>query len=1000
MSNSNNLYDSLFLDDDETDIGMLAINEMYGHLNFDTMSNYISLEQYNKKFSTHNNTMLSALHINIRSLESNFTHLEAFLASLHHPPDILALTETWINDLNKGSFKLDGYCANHVVREPNKHGGVSLYIRSILAPEAIEEFSYLNSLIEICTVSFKLNNVEYTVSAIYRPGNKNEKIEEFSKELSPILKSPRVKKCNSLIMGDLNIDLLQHSEHRQTNEYLNLLQTFNYVPIITRATRFPQGQQMGVPSLLDHIFINFTPAAHSGIFHYDFSDHLPVYLNFYLPSPVDSTCTLRFRIFNQENEQKFTRKLALTLWEEILVEDDVDDNFGKFYSYFENMYNECFPVTTKRVPTKSLSKPWLSSGLKISIKTKNKMFKNLKLGLLTEQSYKSYKNRLTNLLKVAKKKYYTHLFTSFKTNTKKLWQAINQLTNSNSTKTNIPGLIVKEENLTDPSKISEAFNNYFVNASKELEGKLPPIDSDPLKYLNPRNPTSMPVPHATINDVINVFKSIKSKSCSIDDFSPGILKRNVHLLASPITLLFNQSVQQGKFPHKLKRAKVIPLYKKGAKTDVNNFRPISLLNIFSKIFEKIMKKFLIDFLDTQNIISDSQFGFQRKKCTEDVLIKFSKNIYEQLDKSNSVLSIFIDFSKAFDTVPHNILINKLHHYGIRDNILQWFSNYLSDRSQSTVFESKTSEPKSVTMGVPQGSVLGPILFLLFINDLPNVSKLFYTLLFADDATLSLCGHSPELLINVANDELYKFYLWCITNRLTVNTVKTFYMIFSNRAPPQMPPLVMKSGQNYDPIKRVESTKFLGIHYDCDMSFKTHIVYLAKRLSKISALIFRVRSLMPEFVLKNIYHAHVTSIINYCNIIWSNTFPTHLDPLVKSQKRIIRLISNSDFLAHTLPLFKELKLLNIDNYRKYSLAIYFFKILNSLLPNLQARHDYLTRYRDRPRPAAHHRTIYERSFIYQAPIVWNELMNAGSTFIHNSLKISTFKRHMKHFLLSR
>ena len=144
MSNSNNLYDSLFLDDDETDIGMLAINEMYGHLNFDTMSNYISLEQYTKKFPIHNSNTLSAFHINIRSLESNFTHLEAFLASLAHPPDILGLTETWINDINKGEFILEGYCAFHVVREPDKHGGVSIYIRNFLAPEAVEEFSYLN----------------------------------------------------------------------------------------------------------------------------------------------------------------------------------------------------------------------------------------------------------------------------------------------------------------------------------------------------------------------------------------------------------------------------------------------------------------------------------------------------------------------------------------------------------------------------------------------------------------------------------------------------------------------------------------------------------------------------------------------------------------------------------------------------------------------------------------------------------------------------------------
>ena len=834
MNSTNSLYESLFNDDDDADVGILAINEMYGHLNFDVMSNYISLEQYRKKFPLFDNTMLSVLHINIRSLEINFIQLEAFLGSLPHPPDILALTETWLNEENKLNYSIPGYCAFHVVRPPRKHGGVALYVRTTLSPENIEKFTYLNSVIEISTVSFNINNIPYTIAAIYRPSNKNEHIKEFCKELSPILKSSLFKKSNSLFIGDMNIDLLQHSIHKPTNEYLNLFQTFNYVPIITRPTRFPQGLQLGCPSLLDHIFVNFTNASHSGIMHYDFSDHLPIYLNFHLPSPLISYRTLKFRIFCPKNELEFSRKLAYTLWEEILVEGDIDDNFNKFIERLRNMYNECFPVTTKRVSAKALDRPWLSSGLKTSIKNKNNMFKNVKLGLTSENSYRNYKNRLTSLLRAAKKKYYTYLFTSFKSNTKKLWQAINKLTNKSCTNTKINNLIVDNKNLTNPSEISEAFNSFFVNAASNLEKLLPHSEVNPLDYLSPRNPISMSVPNATIRDISGVINSLKNKKCNIDDFSPSIIKKNVHLLAPPITLLFNQSVQQGKFPQILKRAQVIPLYKKGAKTDLNNFRPISLLNIFSKIFEKVMKVYLVGFLETHNVLSKSQYGFQRDKRTEDALKFFSSNIYKQLDTSNSVLSIFIDFSKAFDTVPHNILINKLNHYGIRGSILQWFSNYLSDRTQTTIFENRTSKPKNVTMGVPQGSVLGPILFLIFINDLPNFSKLFYTLLFADDATLSLCGRNPELLIRIANNEMHKFFVWCIANRLTVNTLKTFYMIFSNRTPVILPPLVIKSNFNYDLVKKVDFTKFLGVFYDSDMSFKTHINNLSSRLSIISA----------------------------------------------------------------------------------------------------------------------------------------------------------------------
>ena len=999
MTNRNNLYDTLFTDDDELDVGMLAINEMYGHLNFDEMSNYFSLSNYNVKFPSDNASTLSVIHFNIRSVETNITHLEALLSNLQQSPDIIALTETWLDESNMEKYILDGYKSFHVVREPKKRGGVSIHVRDTLMCDKISEFSYINNLIEICTIVVSINDQKYVIAAIYRPSTKYEKIKEFRKELTPILKSQLFKKSNSFVIGDLNIDLLIHGQHQETNEYLNLLQTYNYMPVITRPTRFPQGRQLGTPSLLDHLFINFSPASTAGILHYDITDHLPIFLNLHLPKPIETSYSIKFRIFNEENETKFTRKLAYTLWEEILIDPDVNNNFDLFYSTFERLYNECFPIKTKIISAKRFQSPWLSSGLINSIKNKNKMFKKFKIGMISEQCYKTYKNRLLNILRMAKKNYYTQLFNNFRTNSRKLWQAINSLNGKNSSKTKIENLIIHGDVLKNPTEISEAFNNYFVNVGSDLERNLPNSSTDPLSYLPNRNPSNMPVPLASITDISTAIKSLKSKSCRVDDFSPVILKRNCHLIASPLTDLFNQSVLQGKFPTKLKIAKVLPLYKKGSKCDLNNYRPISLLNIFSKVFEKIMKKKLIDFIDSCKILSPHQYGFQKGINTEDALTQFSKNIYRQLDNSNTVLSIFIDFSKAFDTVPHNILLRKLEHYGIRGSVHRWFLDYLSHRQQSTCFENSVSSSKRTTLGVPQGSVLGPLLFLLFINDLPNVSKLLSTILFADDATLPVCGKKPELLIRIANNELYKFYLWCVSNRLTVNTLKTFFVLFSNRCTGTvLPPLVIKSNYNYDPIVQVDSIKFLGVFYDSNMSFKSHINYLSLRLSRIAALLYRVKSFVPDFVLKTIYQAHFMSIISYCNLIWSNTYSSHLDPIIKLQKRVIRLITNSDYLAHTYPLFKQLKLLNIMNFRKYNLAIYFFKNRATLLPHLRHHHHYHTRNRNRPIPEHHHRTIFEKSFVYQAPIIWNELLNHNPNFADiNSLNL--FKRRTKQYLLS-
>ena len=383
-----------------------------------------------------------------------------------------------------------------------------------------------------------------------------------------------------------------------------------------------------------------------------------------------------------------------------------------------------------------------------------------------------------------------------------------------------------------------------------------------------------------------------------------------------------------------------------------------------------MKKHLVHFIDANNIINENQFGFQQGKGTLEALAKFSTFLLKNLDKSKFVLSIFIDFSKAFDVVPHNLLLAKLQHYGVRGAVNDWFRDYFSDRSHQTIIEGKVSESVKVKLGVPQGSVLGPILFNLFINDLPNFSELLETILFADDANLSLAGYNPLELIVIANIELFNFYYWCLCNRLSINTVKTYFMLFSNvsyNLP--LPPLVIKSHLNYDVIQRVRFIKFLGVFFDENITFKKHVNYVTQRLTRTSSLIYQLRDLMPSFVLLTMYHAHVSSVLSYCNIIWSSAHPTTLKSLVTIQKRIIRNITHSAFDAHTEPLFQETKILNIDQVRKLNLGVHFFKNNLNNLAQFQGNHHYLTRNRDTLRPIIHRTSAFHRSFfVSKCPIV--------------------------------
>ena len=324
---------------------------------------------------------------------------------------------------------------------------------------------------------------------------------------------------------------------------------------------------------------------------------------------------------------------------------------------------------------------------------------------------------------------------------------------------------------------------------------------------------------------------------------------------------------------------------------------------------------------------------------------------------------------------------------------------MSDRFQQTCVNGNLSNSKKIELGVSQGSVLGPILFLLFINDLSNVSEALNTILFADDANLTLTGKDPVVMINTANIELNKFYFWCLANRLSVNILKTNYIIFSNRPPTTLPPLLLKSHFTYEVIKQVDNIKFLGVFYDQTMTFKFHNKYIAQRLARTSALIYRLKDIMPTFVLKTLYHAHVTSIVTYCNIIWANTYDTHTKPVLLMLKRIIRNIARADYFAHTQPIYNNLQILNFEGIRKLSLAKHFI-IHNTTFAHLLPNHDYRTRNRHRLRLPDRNGTLYERSYLYQAPAFWTKFSSTLTDQELTSLSTKALTNKVKRYLLSQ
>lgn len=364
-------------------------------------------------------------------------------------------------------------------------------------------------------------------------------------------------------------------------------------------------------------------------------------------------------------------------------------------------------------------------------------------------------------------------------------------------------------------------------------------------------------------------------------------------------------LKTGIFPSQLKIAKVMPLHKKNNKNLFENYRPISILPSISKVFERVIYNQLYEYFDINKLFFSHQYGFRKLHSTELAALELSDLITNYLDKNETPFCIFLDYSKAFDTINHTILLDKLQYYGIQNLALNLLRNYLSNRKQYVQYKNTSSDLLPITTGVPQGSILGPLLFIIYINDFNLSTKSFHPIMYADDTTL-LSTLSKFESDKHLNSELNKILNWLKVNKLSLNKDKTKFMVFSTTSKN-----IYKPDLRIDvntKIEQVDSFNFLGIHMDNNMKWNSHINNISCKLLKTIGILNKLNKILPVSTLINIYNSLVLSTINYGQLTWGY----HATRVSQLQKRIIRIISSSPFNAHTEPIFKNLKLLKFED----------------------------------------------------------------------------------------
>ena len=868
---------------------------------------------------------LKVVQWNLRSIcpTGNNTKLDELRLILRDPwkqCHVLGDTESWLNETyDNKDVAIDGYHPpQRCDRVGKSGGGVAVYV--------IDGFDFMRRTdietpdIESVWIEMKPRNSKpILICTVYRPPDSN--LDQWLEGLEVQINSAYTGSAHIVVMGDINVNYL--SDSAEKDKLCACMRQYEMRQIVKDATRCTTHKQ----SLIDHVWIsstNYTPEIKVPVI--GTSDHSPTCLVMSSKGfNVNQHTSIRYRSFKNFDENKFKSDTGEVPWGVLEMFDDPNDFLGVWNDLFLNVLDSHAPMREKRVK-RQWQPGWLTDDIVESMRTReyHKAKKN-------DELYKHWRNKVVSQIRQSKIEYYESLVRANAGNTHKIWSYMKELAPRATSV--LPSRL--QDGGDSKFDVANDFNNFFTEiVTKYIPTDNNNFDTTCVEECATRGGSdaadTFEIPHITISQTVEILSSLDiNKATGVDGIPSRVLKLASAQIAPSICKLINLCLDQGVFPSQWKQAKVSPIHKGGQIDDPGNFRPVSILCTLSKIFERHIHNCLYEHL--QPYLYHGQSGFRQNHSCETALSRMVDLWTKNIDAGNINGVILLDLRKAFDLINHRILLTKLQKYKVGEMSIKLLDSYLSDRTQFVAFKGANSDPLYVRSGVPQGSIVGPLLFLAYMNDLPVCLSDGSSLdMFADDSTLTAAAKSVPQIEASLNCDLEAVNMWCLNNKMAINSVKTKAMLLTTsqrRSNMQTNINVSLSG---DKLEVVDKAKLLGVIVDHNLTWKSQIDNVCLKMTKHIALLRRIKPFLSQEMRKTYYMAYIQSSTDYCLTIWGHCSDIHR--VRKLQNLALRIIADEPRRTSSLPLFRRYRVMPITDRLTYRINSLVFKSMNGMAPD--------------------------------------------------------------------